>query len=373
MYDIVYLSQHENLHGFNSIKDKWPHARCLVSTADMIEDIRRAQSMCFTEMFWLVSDEVHLPDDADLSRKPEIWDKSYVHGWCCVTSDGAPIDGVFGVWLIPSKQHIDRTSLGNIKTRHDWINVAKALDVFFISYNEPNADENFLNLAAVIPSVQRVDGIDGIHNAHRRCAELASTSMFYTVDADTVINKDWTFSFVPSWYDRSYLHLWYSRNPVNDLEYGWGGIKLWPRHAVLHFNKSWLDFTTTVGNIKIMPDTISTSRFNTDGLSAWRSGFREAVKLASNIANDAGDESIKRLHAWMNRWNPKADHAELAVNGARSGYQYYLDNRHDYKALMVINDFAALEKLYGITSHTDLYDEISYHRIITDLWQNGDV
>jgi hypothetical protein len=46
-------------------------------------------------------------------------------------------------------------------------------DIIFISYNEPNADENFARLKARFPYAHRVDGIKGIHQAHIAAAKKA--------------------------------------------------------------------------------------------------------------------------------------------------------------------------------------------------------
>lgn len=43
---------------------------------------------------------------------------------------------------------------------------ADALDVFFLSYDEPAADEHFAQLRRVSPRPpQRVHGVTGLHNA----------------------------------------------------------------------------------------------------------------------------------------------------------------------------------------------------------------
>jgi len=51
-------------------------------------------------------------------------------------------------------------------------------DIIFISYNEPQADENFARLKARFPYAQRVQGIKGIHQAHIAAAKKAFTKMF---------------------------------------------------------------------------------------------------------------------------------------------------------------------------------------------------
>lgn len=48
-------------------------------------------------------------------------------------------------------------------------------DIVFISYNEPNAEKNWESLKQRFPSAKRVDGVKGIHEAHKKAAK----KMFY--------------------------------------------------------------------------------------------------------------------------------------------------------------------------------------------------
>ena len=347
MYDIIYISNTGDTTRFDALKSRYPHLRLLRGSDDLLQCLIKAKSMSYTEMFWLISDDVDLPDDADLSWKPPTWDRHYLHGWRSQTMSGAIIDGAAGVWLVPRGLTPTTSAFDEIKIADHWTSRTRPFDVFFMSYHEPHADANWQRLLDIAPNAKRVDGIKGISNAHRRCAELSDTKMFYTVDADTIVDTGWDFTFVPPAYDRRYLHVWHSRNPVNDLQYGWGGIKLWPRTAVLDFSGKWLDYTTTVGNIKILPDVISTSAFNTDPISAWRSGFREAVKLVFNIK--AGDrmESLERLYIWMSVGNPVAN-ADHSRRGAAAGMRFAIAciQQGSKDRAVLINDFDRLQELY---------------------------
>lgn len=218
-------------------------------------------------------------------------------------------------------------------------------DLFFISFDETNADANWLSFSTRWPHARRVHGINGISNAHRRCAELSYTSMFWTVDADTEIDLNFDLDFaVPIW-DRHYLHLWYSRNPVNGLEYGYGAVKLWPRQRVLDFNGRWLDFTTTVGSIKIIPETVATTRFNVDSYSAWKSGFRESVKL-SKLSTTGDIDSQERLAAWLTV-SFDVPFAKETVAGANAGKDFFDRCNGDINSLAMINDFERLHSYYS--------------------------
>ena len=76
------------------------------------------------------------------------------------------------------------------------------LDVIFISYNEPNAEKNWLRVLEKSPKAFRINGIKGIVNAHKCAAELATTDMFYVVDGDAYLTDEWSFAYQPSIFDR---------------------------------------------------------------------------------------------------------------------------------------------------------------------------
>lgn len=211
-------------------------------------------------------------------------------------------------------------------------------DIFFISFDEPNADDNWKILKSKFYRAKRIHGIKGINNAHAECANQSLTKMFWTVDADTVVDNTFEFNYPVMPWDEKYLHVWYSRNLVNNLEYGYGSIKLWPCSAAKNKTGSWLDFTTTAGKIKIIEETVSTTVFNTDPFNAWKSGFREAVKLSSLIYKFNNVEAIDRLIGWV-KTNDSALYSKETVYGVLSGVDYFLKNKDDPEQLQFINNF----------------------------------
>lgn len=299
----------------------------------------KARSQTKSDMYWLITDDVLPAQDWDYSWRPPAWDSRYVHVWRSSNGDHT------GVYLIPhdytpTTEESAQGSFHNTKAMPTAASTVKPYDLFFMSYREANADANFERLRERFPRAKRVHGVRGIHNAHKACAEMAETSMFWTVDADTVADEDFLFDYRPPDSDRQYLHLWHSRNPVNGLTYGWGAIKLWPRDAVRDFQGNWLDFTTTVGNMKIIAKTVATTDFNCDQRSSWQSGFREAVKLCHNVVKMGDADSSQRLLSWATVAND-VPWAEDSVQGARAGILFYLENASDPDgtALHSINDF----------------------------------
>ena len=166
------------------------------------------------------------------------------------------------------------------------------LDGVQISYHESYADDNFELLQLFAPHAKRIQGVKGIFEAHKAAAREAETSHFYVIDANAVMDEQFDFRFSPDKNKDAYpntpetdcVFVWRSRNPVNDLLYGYGGAKLFPRKKLLEADDWNVDMTTTIGCPFVPKFQISNiTAFNTDPFNAWKSAFRECTKLASAI------------------------------------------------------------------------------------------
>jgi hypothetical protein len=221
-------------------------------------------------------------------------------------------------------------------------------DIIFISYNEPQADENFARLKARFPYAQRVQGIKGIHEAHIAAAKKAFTKMFWVVDADAQILDTFNFDHAVSEYDLENVHVWRSRNPINDLEYGYGGVKLLPKSLTQNMDTSKPDMTTSISSLfKAMPEISNVTAFNVDAFNTWKSAFRECVKLASKTIDRQDDADTNyRLNVWCTRGLDRSFGRE-AIEGAVQGKQYGLENKDNNEALKMINDFDWLRERFG--------------------------
>jgi len=221
-------------------------------------------------------------------------------------------------------------------------------DIIFISYNEPQADENFARLKARFPYAQRVSGVKGIHQAHIAAARKAFTKMFWVVDADAQVLDTFNFDHVVGDYDLENVHVWRSRNPINDLEYGYGGVKLLPKSLTQNMDVSKPDMTTSISTLfKAMPEVSNITAFNVDAFNTWKSAFRECVKLASKIIDRQDDvDTNYRLNVWCTRGLDRPFGRE-AIEGAVQGKQYGLENKDNNEALKMINDFDWLRERFG--------------------------
>ena len=213
-------------------------------------------------------------------------------------------------------------------------------DVVFISYQEPDADENYNKLLEKVPNAKRVHGVKGIHQAHIEAAKLCSTPMFWIVDGDAQIVDEFNFDYqVPAW-QYTHVHVWRSKNPINGLIYGYGGIKLFPTHLTIDMDVSKPDMTTSISDKFVAVKEVSNiTAFNIDEFSTWRSAFRECCKLSSKVIDrQKNDETELRLKIWTTIGKDKA-FGEYAIAGARAGMAYGNANKGNIEALKKINNF----------------------------------
>lgn len=220
--------------------------------------------------------------------------------------------------------------------------------VFFLSYFEENASANWAALKKKAPHAVHIQGIEGIPAAHKQCAELTKTPMFFVVDADNEVLDSFNFSFSADTHDQDTVHVWRCKNAVNDLVYGYGAIKLFPKVHTKTTSANVVDWTSALaaanGKYKIMSELASITRFNTSPLSTWRAAFRECTKLASGaIDHNANPETLQRLEAWCTLGTDRP-FGELCIAGAKAGREYGFAHKKDFSALARINDFAWLKE-----------------------------
>ncbi len=218
-------------------------------------------------------------------------------------------------------------------------------DIVFISYQEPNADENWQRLKSKLPFAKRIHGVKGIHQAHIAAAKQCLTDMFWVVDGDAIILDNFKFNYKP--FDLEYVYVWRSKNVINDLEYGNGGVKLLPRVMTVNMDVSKPDMTTSISSkFKPVFEVSNINSFNTDPFNTWKSAFRECTKLASSVIDrQKQQETDVRLNIWCNK-GAERPFGDCSIAGARAGKEYGILNKGNMEALKKINDFDWLKRMF---------------------------
>lgn len=179
-------------------------------------------------------------------------------------------------------------------------------DIVFISYDEPNADENWIDLLDKCPWAVRSHGVYGSDAAHKAAAKLCETDRIITVDADNRVNPEFfNLEIDMDQVERNDVISWAAKNEINGLVYGNGGIKCWPKHviesmrtheAAPHNDKrAQVDFCWNINYVQ-MNNYYSDVHNNGSPLQAWRAGFREGVKMTLEHGDVVSKQRIKSIH-----------------------------------------------------------------------------
>jgi len=272
--------------------------------------------------------------DYFIHDKIPYYDLGYEHVWMLDSNLHTDNEQIWAAKIVPNIKSLGTKIVGNIGV------VSKDFDVVFISYNEPNAEANWYRVLELCPTAKRVKNVKGIFEAHKRAAEIATTDMFYVVDGDAELVDNWTFDYKPNVFELDCVHLWTSINPINDLEYGWGGVKLFPRKLLLDAETWKVDLTTGLGKLKYINKVSNVTSFNSDDFGTWRSAFRECAKLSSSLyqGTTTHSETEERLRVWTTVGKDRR-YGEYALHGAALGKQYGLDNFNNLDALKLINNY----------------------------------
>jgi hypothetical protein len=164
------------------------------------------------------------------------------------------------------------------------------LDFVYISFKEPNKEQNWADLKNKVPWAKRVDGVVGFDNAHKAAADMAETEFFISVDGDNIIDEkflletlDWTKT------NKKAVHRWRAKNNVNGLVYGNGGLVGWHRdtcremktHENADTQENQIDFCWGVPH-ENLHNCYSTTVINASEQQAFVAGYREGVKMSTN-------------------------------------------------------------------------------------------
>jgi hypothetical protein len=210
--------------------------------------------------------------------------------------------------------YIDRTQ----RHLHD----ERPLDIVFIDNGEPNAEGNwvFLNTTTANNNnrIHRSSGVTGRVAAYHAAAELSTTSWFFAVFAKLRVDDIFDWSWQPDRMQEPKHYIFHARNPVNDLEYGHQAMIAYNKRLVLANTGTGLDFTLDSAH-EVVPILSGTADYAHTPWMAWRTAFRECIKLRSS----SDVESQYRLKKWLSPIPEAVINSEWSRWGAEDAVEYY--------------------------------------------------
>jgi hypothetical protein len=260
--------------------------------------------------------------------------------WREKTKTVVPMSDSASITIVP------KVAVPYIKTQiYDYPNILKTqrhlysdepLDIVFIDNGEPNAEHNYLHLkwAAERASnikIHRSSGVNGRVAAYQTAAELSTTPWFFAVFAKLHVDRDFDWTWQPDRLQEPKHYIFHAFNPINGLTYGHQAMIAYNKKLVLANSGQGLDFTLDDAH-EVVPILSGTADYASSPWVAWRTAFREVLKLKSSL----DVESQFRLNKWLTVAMGQPN-GQYSIYGAQDAVEYYDE---------VNGDFAELKKSY---------------------------
>ena len=223
----------------------------------------------------------------------------------------------------------------------------KSLDIVYISNGEPDEQrwyEELLQVTKKDPDqITWIRGVNGRANAYKAAAQASKTPWFFTVFAKLQVSSEFDWTWKPDYFQEPKHYVFNCRNPVNGLEYGHQGMIAYNKRLVLETVDSGLDFTLSKAH-EVVPILSGTAHFNQNPWMAWRTAFREVVKLTHFQSVTPTVETAHRLKVWLNK--AQGSYADWCLRGAADAVEYYNSVDGDFGKLMLTYEWNWLQSYY---------------------------
>ena len=246
-----------------------------------------------------------------------------------------------------STSYIDQQMYDYPHLASDIVLSDEPLDVVFIENGEVNAEENYQHLEQILAEkpnkLRRVTNVKGRVAAYQAAAKVSSTPWFFSVFAKLKIDENFDFNWQPDCLQQPKHYIFHARNPINGLEYGHMAMIAYNKKLVLSNEAEGLDFTLDQAH-EVVPLLSGVANYADDPIMAWRSSFREVVKLKWMLEQKADIEAEYRLNVWLTRG--EGEKGEWSKQGARNAVEYYESVDGDFERLKLSYDWEWLTSYY---------------------------
>lgn len=246
------------------------------------------------------------------------------------------------------------------------------LDCIFLTYDEPNKERNWISVQNTVPWARRVDGVKGSDAAHKAAADASDTDRFILIDGDNIPDANFfNAQLILDDANRDCVFRWRSRNNINGLMYGNGGISSWTKEFVYNMRTHEASDGQAENDVEFcfypnywsMHDCYSTTYPDATPFQAWRAGFREGVKMSldrgakpslAEFESRVNNRNYDNLCIWQTV-GADNENGAWAIMGARHGTFKTMLTDWDYTQ---VQSFDALQAIWDAeVKHTDVVDE----------------
>ncbi len=245
------------------------------------------------------------------------------------------------IMLVPHKDKIEQFYDFDLVVHKDYEYPVRPMDIIFISYDEPGAEQRFNKLKEKFPRAKWCKGVKGQTQAYWAAAVMSETDYFFAVFPKIDIVDSFQFDFQPDRMKNPCHYIFNCHNTVIDLTYGHDGVILFNTRLVIETVAPGLDFTLSKPHT-VVPILSAMHTMEETPLLAWRTAFRETLKLKAQSVVKPTVETNYRLKKWLTKGVGK--NAEWVHKGANDAIEF--TKTKSGKDLKLSYDFDWLTKYF---------------------------
>jgi len=257
---------------------------------------------------------------------PSFWEDVKLYTW------GRTND----IMLVPHKENLRQFYDIDRIVHYDLDYPVRPMDIVFISYDEPGAEQRYQKLKERFPRAQWCRGVQGQTLAYMTAAMMSNTDYFFAVFPKIDLVEDFEFDFQPDRLKHPCHYIFNCYNKVIDCTYGHDGVILYNKKLVLETTNPGLDFTLSQP-VQTVPILSAVNTLDETPLLAWRTAFREVIKLKLQAPTV---ENNYRLKKWLTLG--KGDNAEWVNKGALDAVAFLEQGNDPYSSY----DFDWIKKYF---------------------------
>jgi len=226
------------------------------------------------------------------------------------------------------------------------------LDIIYLSNGEAHADMHWEHLVEITKNIPnrlvRVDKVKGRAQAYKEAARQSNTAWFFACFAKLKVNPEFDWTWQPDRLQQDKHYIFHAYNPLVDVTYGHAAIIAYHKNLCLDNPAEGLDFTLDQEH-EVVPLLSGTTYYDNDINVAWRTSFREAIKLYGDVQETNSIESEYRLSKWCSSNGTEV--GDWNMKGGLDGVEYYKEVNGDFDKLRLSYEWewlnARFQSKYG--------------------------
>ena len=200
----------------------------------------------------------------------------------------------------------------------------ESLDIVFLSNGETEAEYLFDRLEGCITHLRpnrlvRVENVKGRVASQHAAAMASTTDWYFVVPGKLEIDLRFPWDWQPDRMQQPKHYIFHAGNPVNGLVYGHMAMVAYNKKLVLETQGNGLDFTMEKAH-EVVPIISGTANYASSPIMAWRTAFREVLKLKHSLPNV---ENEYRLKVWLTEDSGTIADGHWSHKGAQDAVEYY--------------------------------------------------